>query len=142
MKSSLPLLVAAAIASPIFTAAQTSPTSEQRLQVAPESPDYWPGKYVKLPAVNNTAPAKLTYITIKKVNGEYEIEGFEGRKFVMTNFNRSLNETTTSSILTKPLARLGMGTATLQAHGVLQIVIDVFVGDEHFYLVRAEPVHE
>lgn len=140
MRLYIPLFIAATLAAAYPVHAQVPVTGSPKLKVAEGTPDYWPGKYIKLPAGDLKAPSKLTYVTITKSGEDYQIEGFEGRKFRAANLNRSLDEFTTSSIITKPLARFGLGTATLQAHGVMQIVIDAFVGDDHFYLVRAEPL--
>jgi hypothetical protein len=131
------LLTVFVLAFGLFASAQNPVTPSAP---AAELQDFWPGKYVKLPAANVKEPSKLSYVTISKEGGEYRIEGFEGRKFEMSNLNRSLSELAPNPAHKAPLAHFGLGTATLRVHGVEQIVIEVFVGDDHFYLIRAEPL--
>ena len=134
------LCVALALLSASSLHSQVSGDPKSKLRVSETTPDYWPGKYVRLPAGDSKPPVKLTYVTITKAGDDYQIEGFEGRTFRASGLNRSLDEFTTSSVIRRPLASFALGTASLQGHGVVQIVIDALNGEERFYLVRAQPL--
>ncbi|MGV3533075.1 MAG: hypothetical protein ACO1QR_11955 [Chthoniobacteraceae bacterium] len=134
------LAIVLATATPLD--AQVPADSSPKFKVPVDMPDFWPGKYVKLPAGESRPPVKLTYVTITKAGDDYQIEGFGGRKFRASNMNRSLDEIDESPTDTtpKPLAQFALGTATLHQHGVVQIVIEALAGNERYYLVRAQPV--
>src|SRR6476646_4695338 len=80
--------------------------------LSPAAPDYWAGKYVRLPAGDPTSPVKLAYVTIKKEGSWYEVDCLPGQKLQSSLFNRVLSEVSTSSTW-RPTVSLRLNTATL-----------------------------